>query len=65
MPRSSIPVAISFDPQTLEQADRLAAREGVSRSALVRGLVVRAAARSGVPDVRVDGRRFVPAKGRR
>ncbi len=62
MPRSSIPVAISFDPQTLEQADRLAAREGVSRSALVRGLVERASEKSKAPDVRVDGRRYVPAR---
>ncbi len=64
MPRSSIPVSISFDPATLEQADKLAAREGVSRSALVRGLVERASAKGSVPDVRVDGRRFVPEKRR-
>ncbi len=60
MPRSSIPVAISFDPVTLAQADKLAAREGVSRSALVRGLVERASAKGAAPDVRVDGRRYVP-----
>ncbi len=62
MARTSKPIAISLDPSSLKSLDRLARREGVNRSMMVRGLVERAAAVDGVPDVRVDGRRFVPEK---
>ncbi len=53
-------VGVSLQEPTLRALDRLARREGVSRSGMVGRLVEREGARGGVPEVRVDGRRFVP-----
>ncbi len=54
-------VGVSLRPSVLVALDRLAVREGESRSGMVARLVERAALNaSGVVDVRVDGRRFVP-----
>lgn len=56
----SLVVGISMDAKALKRLDRLAKSEGVSRSGMVRVLTERAEADGSVPDVRVDGRRFVP-----
>jgi metal-responsive CopG/Arc/MetJ family transcriptional regulator len=58
-------VGVSLRHDLLEQLDQLAARDGLSRSGKVAALIERDASRSSVPDVRVDGRRFVPARGKR
>ncbi len=57
-------VGVSLRPQTLNALDRLASREGESRSGMVARLVERASQPVGVPDVRVDGARFVPERRR-
>ncbi len=56
------PVGISFQPEVLHELDKMAAREGENRSSMVAKLVERAKGNGKVPDVRVDGRRFVPAR---
>jgi hypothetical protein len=53
-------VGVSLRPEVLERLDQLARSEGVARSGMVARLVERAG--SGVLEVRVDGRRFVPAR---
>lgn len=56
-------IGISFQGETLERLDRLAAREGVNRSQMIRRLVERDERAS--PEVVVDGRPFVPARVKR
>ncbi len=58
-------MGISLNPKLLKDADRLAKRRKMSRSALVASLLERELAREqneGVRDVRVDGVLYVPAR---
>lgn len=58
-------VGVSFRLGRLARLDDLAKAEGVSRSEMVGRLVDRVSGDSlSGPDVRVDGRRFVPARGK-
>jgi hypothetical protein len=60
--RNTKVVGVSLRTEVLKRLDELAARDGLSRSEKVAALV--RGAESLVPDVRVDGRRFVPARGK-
>lgn len=53
-------IGISLQPGVARELDRLARREGVSRSGMVANLVERASQKNGVPVVSIDGVRFVP-----
>ncbi len=57
---SSSVKGISLQERTWRRLDQLAKREGTNRSQMIGRLVERES--SAVPDVRVDGRRFVPEK---
>lgn len=56
-------VSVSLPISALDRLDKLAARDGLSRSKKVAALIEGEG--RGAPDVRVDGRRFVPARGKR
>jgi len=56
-------VGISLQEGALRRLDELAEREGVSRSGMVARLVEGAGRRA--PSVVVDGRVFVPARGKK
>lgn len=57
-------IGISLQESSLKKLDSLAkAEERGNRSAMVEKLVERASSGNGsAPDVRIDGRRFVPAR---
>jgi metal-responsive CopG/Arc/MetJ family transcriptional regulator len=57
-------LGVSLRPEVVERLDELAKIEGISRSAMIDRLVQREDVRK-VPEVTVDGRRFVPAIGKR